>query len=136
MSEIILPISLETGQTIVLKIGNSLMVHINTVPIKDDKPIDMISLKDILTAISEVLNIDIKLLYANNRKHEIVYARNCYYYIARYLYNYPLGTIGKEVRKDRTSVKHGIHEFQNKRSHEYKLLINYINLLKTKFPTI
>ncbi|MBK6819874.1 MAG: hypothetical protein IPG85_09935 [Bacteroidetes bacterium] len=137
MPEITLPISIIEGTTIALKLENKMMIYITTGPIASEQEKSvMMSLKEIIKTIAETLNIDIKHLYANKRKHEVVYARFCYYYIAKYVYQYPLKTIGDEFKKHHTTVMYGINEFEEKRSQQYKLLINYIYLLKNKFPEL
>jgi chromosomal replication initiation ATPase DnaA len=72
--------------------------------------------QEIINTINNILEVDIR---SKTRKREVVYSRFIYYHLMRYKLkkNYSLTEIGSFLKKDHSSVLHGLKQFD--------LLINY-----------
>ena len=81
-------------------------------------------LKKILKAVSKVTDLSIEAIKANNRKRELVQARNIYYYIARLKTNNSLETISELVDKNHATISSNLKKF------DYDIELNYMNSAK------
>lgn len=129
MSQIVIPINAKPGDELIIKIK---MPYTPLSLTPTTKP----PLEDILKDVCEELGLSTAILKSKARKHEIVYARNLYYLIAKLYTNKSLFKIGQLVSRDHTTVSHGILEIKEKTKQKYELAIKYISIMKNKYPNI
>lgn len=89
-------------------------------------------LDNLLKLACNEMSVNVEIVDTKCRKRELVDARFIYFYLAKILTNKPLNTIGAVVKRDHSTVIHGLKEVENLKILKNKVdnilrLFNYEN---------
>jgi chromosomal replication initiation ATPase DnaA len=98
-----------------------------------EKDIKNIDLNDILKAVSEVCNIEIRVMKSKKRNRDYVTARHLFFYIAHKYTKTQLEVIGKALNCSHATVLHGCKKIENQLIYkDISWLVNKIENQLTK----